>query len=202
MDDEDLVLLARWRGGDRGSGEALFSRHFADIHRFFEHKVGADADELTQRTFLACTAARDQFRAQSSFRTYLFTIARHEFYAYLKGRAVSPDVDFSVASLADLITTPATRIARAQEAARLGTALSCLPTDQQMLLELHYWHDLDAAALAEVFAIAPGAVRVRLLRARRALRDLLASGASVPGEAGDPLTRSLSDAALDSVTDD
>src|SRR6185295_12917475 len=54
---------------------------------------------------------------------------------------------------------------------RLRLALATLPAEQQLLLELHYWHELDAEALGEVFEAAPGTIRVRLLRARRALRQ-------------------------------
>jgi RNA polymerase sigma-70 factor (ECF subfamily) len=75
----------------------------------------------------------------------------------------------------------ATRIGRAEQAAQLHLALAELSADEQMLLELHYWQDLDAAALAEVFEATPGAIRVRLLRARRALHERLAQlGAPAP----------------------
>jgi RNA polymerase sigma-70 factor (ECF subfamily) len=172
--DPDLALLERWRGGDRRAGEDLFARHFADIYRFFEHKVDADADDLAQRTFLACVAARDQFRGHSSFRTYLFTIARNELYGFLRRLPTAQHVDFEATSIAAIATPPSARLGRARQKAQLRTALRELPAEQQLLLELHYWHDLDAAALAEVFATAAGTIRVRLLRARRALRDRLA----------------------------
>jgi RNA polymerase sigma-70 factor (ECF subfamily) len=172
--DRDHQLLHAWRSGDRQAGEQLFARHFQSIHRFFGNKVGADADELTQRTFLACLSAREQFRAQSSFRTYLFVIARHELYAYLRQQRGDRPTDFSVSSLAAVITSPSGRIARREESGRLRSAMHALPVEQQLLLELHYWHELDAAALAEVFALPPGTVRVRLTRARQALRERLA----------------------------
>jgi RNA polymerase sigma-70 factor (ECF subfamily) len=48
-----------------------------------------------------------------------------------------------------------------------------LPIEQQTMLELHYWEELDIAALAEVFETTTGAMRVRLHRARTALREKL-----------------------------
>jgi hypothetical protein len=39
--DSDFALLERWCAGDASAGEQLFTRHFADIYRFFEHKVAA-----------------------------------------------------------------------------------------------------------------------------------------------------------------
>jgi RNA polymerase sigma-70 factor (ECF subfamily) len=55
-------------------------------------------------------------------------------------------------------------------------ALRALPVEQQTLLELHYWEELDAQQLAEVFATTPGAIRVRLTRARAALRERMEAG--------------------------
>ena len=40
---------------------------------------------------------------------------------------------------------------RNEDHRRLCAALRRLPVEQQTLLELHYWDDLDAAQLAEVF---------------------------------------------------
>jgi RNA polymerase sigma-70 factor (ECF subfamily) len=79
--DPDLGLLEKWCTGDSNAGQELFTRHFADIYRFFEHKVGPDADDLAQQTFMACVSSRDRFRRRSTFRTYLFAIARNQLYS-------------------------------------------------------------------------------------------------------------------------
>lgn len=183
--DEDLGLLQRWRGGDGPAGQALFAKHFPDVFRFFQHKLGPDADELTQRTFTACVAAKDRFRADSTFRTYLYAIARNQLYSYLRALPKGERVDFEETSIADLVTSLSSRIGKLRQIEQLRAALAALPAEQQLLLELHYWHDLDAAALAEVFEIPAGTVRVRLLRARKALRNRMGSidagGAAVDG---------------------
>lgn len=168
--DDDLGLLQRWRDGDGRAGQDLFARHFPDVYRFFQHKLGPDADELTQRTFAACVAAKDRFRADSSFRTYLYAIARNQLYSYLRALPKCEHVDFEATSIADLVTSLTSRIGKLRQIEQLRVALAAMPAEQQLLLELHYWHDLDAAALAEVFEIPAGTVRVRLLRARKALR--------------------------------
>jgi RNA polymerase sigma factor (sigma-70 family) len=172
--DPDLLLLERWRGGDRRAGEELFARHFRDIYRFFEHKAGADADELAQRTFIACVASREQFRGQSTFRTYMFTVARHELYAHLRRRRAAEPIDFHVSSLADLAPSPLSQVERSRMVGQLRVVLSEMPAEQQLLLELHYWYDLDASALGEVFGAPPGTIRIRLMRARQALRARMA----------------------------
>ena len=177
---DDLLLLDRWRAGDNAAGQALLQRYFDSIYGFFETKCEAEADELTQSTFFACVKSRDQFRAQSSFRTYLFTIARHELHRLLRTRQRRDDkLDFELSSIAQLISTPGTKISRNQEHGRLIEALRSLPVEQQTLLELHYWEDMDIPALAEVFDAPTATIRTRLHRARKALRDRLGGDAPV-----------------------
>lgn len=169
--DADLELLERWRGGDASAGEDLFARYFDSLCGFFATKCN-EADELVQRTLVACLKAKEQFRGQSSFRTYVFTVARHELFHHLrKQRKDGERLDFSVTSVAEIVTTPATRLARDAARRQILEILRTLPVEQQTLLELHYWEDMDIAALAEVFETTPGNIRVRLHRARQALKE-------------------------------
>lgn len=173
--EDDFALLDRWREGERDAGQALFARYFDSLCGFFATKVHGEADELVQRTLLACVKARDQFRKQSSFRTYLFAVARNELYQHLQQRRKDgARLDFGTTSIAELVTTPGTRLARDAERRLLIEALQTLPVEQQTLLEMHYWQELDAAALAEIFEASPNAIRIKLHRARLALRDKLA----------------------------
>ena len=94
------------------------------------------------------------------------------------------------------MTTPATRLARDADRRQLLEALRALPVEQQTLLELHYWEEMDPAALAEVFETTAAAIRVRLHRARRALRDRLQPG---PDEANRPGRDEADLAAVDAL---
>lgn len=170
----DLELLEGWRAGDGDAGKQLFERHFDSIFGFFETKCPNDADDLVQSTFLACLKAKTQFRAESSFRTYLFSIARNELYHLLRTRQrKDAKLDFELSSIAQIVSTPGTKLARNQEHQLLVEAMQKLPVEQQMLLELHYWEELDIAALAEIFESPAATIRTRLHRARNALRDVL-----------------------------
>jgi len=142
------VILQRWRDGDRRAGEELCARHFDEVYRFFAHKLANDADDLTQQTFLACVKARNQFLGQSTFRTYLFSIARNQLYTRLRKLPKAEHVDLEVSSLNELVSSPSHKLREHQEVAEVRAAMGQLPVDQQVLLELHYWHDLDATALA------------------------------------------------------
>lgn len=181
--DPDLELLDRWCAGDRGAGNELFQRHFDAVCRFFQNKLDRDFDELVQTTFLACVRSRAQFRRQSSFRTYLFTIARNELYGYLRRRRRDQHLDFGVTSLADIETTARSRIDRHRTHERLLRGLRALPVEQQVLLELHYWEDMSPTELAEVLEIPAATARTRLFRARQALREHMAAQEGQPAQA-------------------
>ena len=172
--DSDFNLLDRWRDGDNTAGQALLARHFDTLCGFFESKCGQDADDLVQRTMLACVASKDRFRKHASFRTYLFTVARHELYHHLQARRRNDQrLDFSITSIAEILTTARSRMIKDADKLRVVEALRRLPVEQQTLLELHYWQELDIEAISEVLEIEPGATRVRLHRARKKLREVL-----------------------------
>lgn len=183
MQATDHELLDRWRAGDEAAGQQLLARHFDSIYRFFDSKCERDADELVQATFLACLRAKQQFRAESSFRTYLFTIARNTLYRHLRmNRRDGERLDFEHSSIAELVPTPASRIDRNADYGRLLAGLRRLPVAHQALLELHYWEGLGIDELATIFEAPEVTIRSRLHRARKTLRELMEGDPAVgPG---------------------
>lgn len=188
MEDEQ-TLLDRWCAGDKAAGNALLKLHFASLYRFFENKVESDLEELVQQTFLACVQQRDHFRRDSSFRTFLFTIARNRLYSYWRQRSRrGVALDFDACSVASLSTSVGTRLGRQHDRERLRAALRTLSVDQQLLLELHYWEDFEGAELATLFEVEPATIRSRMFRARELLRERLDEHAPMPAAApGDDL---------------
>lgn len=173
---DDVELLQRWRDGDAAAGSDLFERHFDALCRFFRNKVtsGDGVDDLIQRTFLALVEHRDQFRGESSFRTYLFTVARHELFAHLKrtGREQSR-FDPLEQSMHDRGPTPTNVVAQKKEQRLLLEALRRVPVELQIVLELYYWEDLPAPELARVLDVPEGTVRTRIRRGRQLLEQRL-----------------------------
>jgi len=179
--DSDLDLLERWQAGDQAAGNDLCRRHFASVYRFFENKLQGEVDELVQATFLACLHSRDNFRKQCSFRTFLFSIARHQLYGHFRKKKRDRDkLDFDEVSVIDLGTTPTGRMARDQDRERLLAALRTLPVETQVMLELHYWEEMTLVELAEVFDINEVTARTRLFRARKSLREVMETLAEKP----------------------
>ena len=194
--ESDVDLLNAWRAGDAANGRLLFQKYFQALYRFFANKCN-EPDELVQQTFLAIVKAKDQFAGRSSFRTYLYTVARHELYRHLRGLQRARNFDPALSSIADLATSAGGKLARNQQHKLLCAALRTLPVEQQTLLELHYWDGLDATALAEVFESNAAAIRNRLHRAREKLREAMLATEGIPAdtiatvEAVDAFARSL-----------
>ncbi len=193
--DDDLLVLDRWCAGDTTAGNTLFRRHFPALYRFFEHKTDGDIDDLVQETFLQCLKSREKFKRQSTFRTYLFAIARHVLFHHWRKRVPGNTMlDFEDVSIASLSTSLATRLARNEDRARLLSALRSLPVEQQLLLELFYWEGFEREQLAEVFGVETATIGSRLTRARQMLHHNLAAVTTLSIDSGfDTWARGLAD---------
>lgn len=170
--DDDFDLLDAWREGDREAGNRLFRRHFSRVFRFFSTKVDDDdAEDLTQRTFLACTRTRERVVQSSTFRAYILGVARIELLRFFdEWRRRGSRFDPAETSIADLGASPSAQLAEYEEQRLVVRALRRLPLEFQMTLELHYWQDLGVSEVADVLGVPLGTVKSRLHRAREALR--------------------------------
>lgn len=169
----DIELLERWRNNDAAAGEELFERHCDAVVRFFHNKVGVDAQDLIQDTFLRLVATRERISDGQAFRAYLLGIARRVLLEHLRtlSRARKRGLDANVDSIAQLLPGPSTIAARKHEQRLLIDGLRHLPVEQQILLELYYWEGLKGRQIADVLEIPASTVRGRLQRAREQLRE-------------------------------
>lgn len=175
MSQEDVRLLDEWRAGDTRAGEVLFDRHFDSIYRFFSSKARDDAQELVQRTMTACLEKRDHVRKATSFRAFLFGVARFELLRHLRSvyRRSRRECALLEASIEDLLPSPSVAAAQKREHRLLLEALRRIPIDLQIVVELHFWEELTTQEIAEVVGIPPGTVKSRLRRARERLSEQL-----------------------------
>ncbi len=171
----DFELLQRWRNGDSDAGRELFARHFEAVFRFFRNKVGTVADDLTQQTFMGIVKARDSFRGDSTFRTYLFMVARKRLYSHLRECHRRRDaVEFHSTSVADIgVISPSQAVQVRDEQRLLLQGLRILTVEMQVALELFYWEDLSVTEIAQVLEIPLGTVKSRLQRARARLDQII-----------------------------
>lgn len=170
-----------WRAGDAAAGERLVQRHLESIHRFFSNKVRGSVDDLVQKTFLACVESVEGFEGRSSFRSYLFAIARNVLYRHYRDgdERLDPLTVSAAATMADQRSV-ADRVATREEQRLLLLALRNLPLELQTMLELAYWEGLADRELAEVLQIPVGTVKSRLRKARSLLDQELTRRATSP----------------------
>lgn len=175
--DSDLLLLARWCEGDARAGDALSRRHWGALQQFFRTKARAeDIDDLAQQVWVALGETRRRHGAHgvhSSFRAYLFGIARHVLFAHLRSRHRLTQVDPLEGSIAGLEPTLSRVVGERMEAERMMHALQRLPVDTQVLLELRYFNSMSLPELAALYEAPLGTIKSRLARGREALEAIL-----------------------------
>lgn len=177
---DDLALLDAWVAGDRDAAASLLDRHVDGLSRFFRGKIGGDVDDFVQEAFTRCLAQRRSLEPGSSFRAYLFAVARNLLYEHLR-KSARMAVDPALTSISDLSPNASTLMRRADDQRLMLECLTRIPLDSQLALELFYWEELGVAELADVLGIPVGTVKSRLHRARSQLRaKVLEAGKASP----------------------
>ena len=150
------------------------------MHRFFKSKVPAEAEDLTQRTFLACVESRDVIDATRSFPAYLFGIARNRLLTYLRDAKSADGIDMDSVRAVDVADSPEAGSARREERRLVLAAMRRIPLDYQVALELFYWESLAIDEIADVLEAPAGTIKSRLSRGRTLLRDEIVATARTP----------------------
>ncbi len=176
-DPDRLDVAAAQR--DRAAFGVLYRRYLDRVYAYSFYLLGDhhDAEDVTERTFLAALASLHRFRDRgSSFRAWLFRIAHNEVANALRGRTrrrrrTVPMGELEVPSLpaASAADDPAQEVDRIDDARRVRRALETLADDRRHVLVLRFVDGLSAGEIGEVLGRSAGAVRVLQ---HRALRDL------------------------------
>ena len=158
-----LTALAK---GDSSALGGLYEMYGERIFRYTFRMLGnrSDAEDATAETFLRVLRRSAELRADGAFRTWLFRIARNLCIDKLRQHK--------------LLELPAdAQYGGGEEKSTLRVtvqqALNELPTEYRDPLILCDLEDLPAREAAEVLKISVPALKSRLYRGRRALRDKL-----------------------------
>lgn len=160
---------------DRAAFATLYRRYLDRVYGYAFYQLGDhhDAEDATERIFLAAMRALPQFRDKgSTFRAWLFRIARNTIANAHRSRARRP-----AERLADAFERPAPDadpaglVALADELREVRRAVRQMSDDRRQVILLRFVDDLATAEIAQVLDRSPGAIRVLL---HRALRDLAA----------------------------
>lgn len=181
---DDASLLGGWASGDKLAGSRLFERHYKTVFRFFANKLGslAEVEDLVQQSFMAAIEARERYRGDASFKTFLLAISRNLLLKHIRDRRNIDSLDSSERSLADCGLGISTIAQLHREQQLLLTALRHIPVDSQVVLEMTYWEQMPAKAIAEVLDESEPTIRGRLRKAKLELRGSLEALARTPAE--------------------
>jgi RNA polymerase sigma-70 factor (ECF subfamily) len=171
--ERDMALVARIRRGDQNA--------FAELHRLYHGRVLAfahkrlsdatEAEDVAQDVFLALFRSIDRYEGRSSLLTWIFGIAHHEVCNRFRRRSVETtsfgDETYDVAAPAPSAeeVIDASRVLR-RCAETLQRAVS---PAQRKIFALRYGAARSIESIARETGRSEGAVRIGLLRSRRAL---------------------------------
>lgn len=170
-EDQEIALLYAWRAGDRGAGDRLMRRYYGRVLGFFRLRAMTAAEDLTQRTFLACTESRERLRV-SSFRAFLFGVARNMLLKHMEAESRKAQTmdEFGVGRPQSVLS-PSGVVAQRREHWLLLRALDRLPDESQTIIALFYVQGLRAREIADVLGMPTSTVTTRLSRSRDTLRS-------------------------------
>ena len=168
----DSELMRQVRAGRTAALATLFERHHARLYRYCLRMTGqrAAAEDLVQETFMKMLKYKGTFRDDSAFVPWMFGIGRNECLAHLR-RTAGDRASGDAHDLADTVApVESTHAHDEQELVR--RALLELPADRREVLVLSRYEYRSYEEIAEVLDCSVGAVKVRVHRAIKQLRDV------------------------------
>jgi RNA polymerase sigma-70 factor (ECF subfamily) len=166
--DELTRLCVAARDGDRTALTEAIRAAEPDVWRFVAHLAGpGEADDLTQDTFLRAWRALPEFRAESSARTWLLSIARRACADAIRRAQRRRRIDER--ARAELSVRAVEHAPSVSLRVELDELLADLDVDQRAAFVLTQVVGCSYAETAEVCGTRIGTVRSRVARARTAL---------------------------------
>jgi RNA polymerase sigma-70 factor, ECF subfamily len=167
-------LLEAARRGESGAFEELVERTHRRVYTLAYRLVGDrhEAEDVAQEAYLRAYRALRGFRGEARFETWLYRITANTAMNHLRRRG----------RFGDLLAEDDDRVARIEEPGRatpddvverdeIERALGTLPTGQRAVVLLKDVYGFSCSEIGDELGISEGAVKVRLHRARRRLKE-------------------------------
>jgi RNA polymerase sigma-70 factor (ECF subfamily) len=174
----DEALMLAYAAGDTGAFEQLYSRHRSHLYRYLLRQVRdpALADEFFQDIWQRVITAREGWKPEAAFTTWLFRIAHNrltDHWRALKHRPPAPaDGDERAARVPDP-DTPERNLSEFEPRRRPQLALAVLPEDQREVLQLRLEQELSLEEIGQITGVGRETVKSRLRYAMDKLRTRL-----------------------------
>ncbi|MDH4389524.1 MAG: RNA polymerase sigma factor [Fimbriimonas sp.] len=178
-DDSDESLVKRARDGDYAAFEQLFERHRLMVYRFsyqMTHKRD-DAEDLVQEAFVRAYQNLHRYRDEAKFTTWLLRIVSNlgTDQARMSTRRNNLEQKEAQGAL-DWMTVgnfenPIANLEQDSRRNILRKAILALPDHHRQMIIMRDLEEREYDEIAEICNCSVGGAKLRVLRARRALRD-------------------------------
>jgi RNA polymerase sigma-70 factor (ECF subfamily) len=180
--DSDIALVERARDGDFGAFERLFERHRSLVFRFayqMTHRID-DAEDLVQDAFVRAYRNLHRYRDEAKFTTWLLRILTNlsTDRARMVRRRMLLEQQEAGGAL-DWMTggdkeDPISNLEDDRRQIALERALAALPQHHRTMIVLRDIEEREYGEIAAIIGCTVGGAKLRVLRARRALRERVA----------------------------
>lgn len=175
----DAVLVQLSREGDKAAFSLLVTRHLPQVRRVLlaTAHIAGDVEDLLQETFLQAYLSLDSLREPSKFRAWVcgigLNLARMQLRALPQGVVSWEWLAQMGTAVPDHQPTPEQQAEKRLTIARLQQAIADLPSAERDALLLVYRDGLTHRETAVQLGASLSAVKVRVHRGRRRLKDRL-----------------------------
>jgi RNA polymerase sigma-70 factor (ECF subfamily) len=174
----ESALVCAAREGDRRALEALLVRHWAWL-KALVYSVATDArdlDDIMQNVCLRVMTKIHTLREPECFGAWLAILARREAVKHYRAKARRPDPSgVNAATVQPPVEgqDPLEELERREQCRRIFEAVQKLPAKYREVFMLAHSGGLTYAQMAEVLDIPLTTMQIRLVRARRMVKDAL-----------------------------
>ena len=174
MTNTELTLIEEAKNGCKEAFGVLFTKHQNYIYNLLLQLTGdqADADDLTQETFIRVYEKLTTFRAESSLRTWVSRIAVNKFREARRKRKPHTTQIFDQIRLPSQDGNPERILIKREMQWCVAHVLQYhLPRHYREVLVLRDLQGFSYAEIGEILDISMSLVKTRLHRARMRFRD-------------------------------
>lgn len=170
--DEVQIWVEQARQGDSRAFGYVYEHFLPLIYRFVYFRLSSkeDAEDLTEQIFLKVFKAMPKFNSQkSSFKTWLFTIARHAVIDFYRTHKVTYELKEAMQISTEDYTEE--EIDKQLALDKIMPVLKSLPEEQSEVLALRFISGLSTSETAAIMNKSEGALRILQHRALKALKN-------------------------------
>ncbi len=158
--------------------ESCFAEHAAGLYVYLSRLTGddGDAESLTQECFLRLCASKAEFPHPGALRAWLYRVARNLAFDRSKRRRphlLDAEGQKRIHEQADSQACPSTALELGEDVQRLRAALADLPELYRSTLVLRFLDEWSYEDLADLEQVSVSALRTRIHKGLRLLRELL-----------------------------